>query len=514
MVAVNQGMIYFVGAGPGDPGLITVKGLALVCEADAIVGDILAQAQLLSEARPEAERHDLGSLRRGNKKPQAEINQLLLDLARQGKIIVRLFEGDPLVFGWAAEEIIAARRAGIRVAVVPGVTSAIAAPAYAGVPVTHWDYGASFAVVSGFIPDDSRVQPNWTALAGVGTLIILMPLENLPEIVARLMAAGRPADTPALVVQQGTLPVQKQAQATLGTLVKVVEAQGIESQAIVVVGEVTRLATELAWFEAGDAYPLLGQRVLVTRPAHQSVNFTIALRALGADPISFPTIEIVPVKDTRPLDEAIQRISTPPLPPPLKGRAKVGYDWLVLTSANGVAAFWERLASAGLDSRCLAAVRIAAIGPATAGALRQRSIIPDLVPEVYTAEGVLAAFDQLGSVARQRFLLARADIARRALAEGLVERGAQVDEIASYHTVPVSGGSPPPAADIVTFTSSSTVQGYANCLAGRPPAEALRNSRVVCIGPITAATARELGVPVSAMAEEYTIEGLLAALQK
>ena len=486
-------------------------------EADAIVGDILAHAQLLSEARPEAERHDLGSLRRGNKKPQAEINQLLLDLARQGKTIVRLFEGDPFVFGRAAEEMAAARRAGIRVAVVPGVTSAIAAPAYAGVPVTHWDYGASFAVVSGFTPDEARVQPNWAALAGVETLIILMPLENLPEIVARLMAAGRPADTPALVVQQGTLPAQKQAQATLGTLVEVVEAQGIESQAIVVVGEVTRLATELAWFEAGDAYPLLGQRVLVTRPAHQSVNFTIALRALGAEPISFPTIEIVPVKDTRPLDEAIQRINdqrvNEPSPPRLPASSPPYYDWLVLTSANGVAAFWERLTSAGLDSRCLAAVRIAAIGPATAAALRQRSIIPDLVPEVYTAEGVLAAFDQLGSVARQRFLLARADIARRALAEGLVERGAQVDEIASYHTVPVSGGSPPPAADIVTFTSSSTVQGYVNCLAGRPPAEALQNSRVVCIGPITAATARELGVPVSAMAEEYTIEGLLAALK-
>ena len=185
----------------------------------------------------------------------------------------------------------------------------------------------------------------------------------------------------------------------------------------------------------------------------------------------------------------------------------------MLTSANGVAAFWERLASTGLDSRCLAAVRIAAIGPATAAALRQRSIIPDLVPEVYTAEGVLAAFDQLDSVAGQRFLLARADIARRALAEGLVERGAQVDEIASYHTVPYAGGSPPPVADIVTFTSSSTVQGYVNCLAGRSPAEALQNSRVVCIGPITAATARELGLPVSAVAEAYTIEGLLATLK-
>jgi uroporphyrinogen-III synthase len=252
-----------------------------------------------------------------------------------------------------------------------------------------------------------------------------------------------------------------------------------------------------------DAYPLAGQRVLVTRPTHQAVEFSAALQALGAEPISFPTIEIVPLEDTHPLDQAIQRINaSPPY-----------FNWLVLTSANGVAAFWERLESAGLDSRCLAVVRIAAIGPATAAALHRRSIIPDLVPEVYTAEGILAAFDELGSIAGQRFLLARADIARRALAKGLVERGAQVDEIAAYHTVPVPGGPYPPAADIVTFTSSSTVRGYVNCLAGRPPAEALQNSRVVCIGPITAATARELAVPVTAVAEEYTIKGLLAALK-
>lgn len=261
----------------------------------------------------------------------------------------------------------------------------------------------------------------------------------------------------------------------------------------------------------GDAYPLLGQRVLVTRPAHQSANFVVALRALGANPISFPTIEIVPVEDTRPLDEAIKRINTPS-PSEREGGEK--YDWLILTSANGVAAFWERLERAGLDGRCLASLRIAAIGPATAAALRQRNITPNLVPEVYTAEGVLAAFDALGPITGQRFLLARADIARRALAEGLQERGAQVDEIASYRTVPVSGGALPPLADVVTFTSSSTVQGYINCLGGRSPAEVLQHSRVVCIGPITAATARELGVPVSAVAEEYTIEGLLAVLKK
>jgi uroporphyrinogen-III synthase len=258
-------------------------------------------------------------------------------------------------------------------------------------------------------------------------------------------------------------------------------------------------------FNPSNPHPLAGLRVLVTRPAHQSADFIAALRSLGADPLPFPTIEIVPLEDTAPLDEAIQRISS--------GFPKDGYDWLVLTSVNGVTAWWERLEAAGLDARYLAGVKIAAIGPATAAALKQRSIIPDLVPEVYTAEGILKAFDRLGSVAGQRFLLARADIARRALAKGLVARGAHVDEIASYRTIPVSHGPLPPAADIVTFTSSSTVQGFINCLAGRSPAEVLQHSQVVCIGPITAATAQELGVPVTAVAEEYTIEGLLTVLK-
>lgn len=224
------------------------------------------------------------------------------------------------------------------------------------------------------------------------------------------------------------------------------------------------------------------------------------LRALGAEPISFPTIEIRPVEDTHLLDQAIRR---------LEGY----YNWLILTSANGVTALWERLDSLGFNNHYLASVKIAAIGPATATALNQRGVEPDLTPEVYTAEGILAAFDQLGSIAGQRFLLTRADIARKALAEGLMARGAQVEEIAAYRTIPVAGGSPPPPADIVTFTSSSTVQGYVNCLGPRSPAEALNDSQVVCIGPITAATAQALGLPVHAVAEVYTVEGLLEALK-
>jgi len=258
---------------------------------------------------------------------------------------------------------------------------------------------------------------------------------------------------------------------------------------------------------------LQGKRVLVTRPAHQATDFILALRDLGAEPLSFPTIEIRPVADTYPLDSAIRRLRAWAGKEVLTSQEAPPYDWLVLTSANGVEAFWAALQRAGLDSRCLASLRIAAIGPATAAALQQRSILPDLVPEVYTAEGILAAFDAFGSLAGQRFLLARADIARKALAEGLLERGAQVEELAAYQTVPIQGETLPPFADIVTFTSSSTVQGYINCLGGQPPASFLQDSQVVCIGPITAATARDLGVPVTAVAETYTIEGILKALQ-
>ena len=255
--------------------------------------------------------------------------------------------------------------------------------------------------------------------------------------------------------------------------------------------------------EVRNGFPLQGKRILVTRPEHQAADFIASLRALGATPISFPTIEIRAIEDTRPLDEALRRIEQASQP---------AYDWLILTSVNGVDAFWERLDQLGLDSRVLAATKVAAIGPATAEALEQRHIRPDLVPEVYTAEGILEAFDQTGSVAGRHFLLARADIARKTLADGLRERGALVDEIAAYSTSPVTGVMLPPPADIVTFTSSSTVQGYVNCLAGRAPVEWLQKSQVVCIGPITAATARELGLPVHAVATVYTIDGLLDAL--
>lgn len=524
----KNGTIYLVGTGPGDLGLITVKGLALLKEADAIVGDLLSHARLLQEARPEAERHDVGCRTSHSKIPQREVNQRLVTLAQQGKMVVRLWPGDPFIYGRATQEILAAKQAGLRVQVVPGVTSALAAPAYAGVPLTDWEHTTSFAVVTGYESKNPTVRPDWEALARVETLVILMPLDDLPQIVDRLLTAGRPGNTPAIAIQHGTLPQQKQVATTLESLAEVVHNHHLQPPTLVVVGAVAGLAPELAWFKNDEELPLLGKRVLVTRPAQQAAEFMAALRDQGADPISFPTIEIQPVADTLPLDEAIQKIGrlsqgeaetanrkSKPCTEPSRSieNRKFPYDWLIFTSANGVAAFWERLQANGLDSRALSLLKIAAIGPATAAALAQRSISPDLVPEVYTAEGVLAAFEQY-PLGFESFLLARADIARKTLAEGLAARGAIVEEIAAYRTVPRSTGPLPPAADIVTFTSSSTVQGYVNCLGGRRPAEVLQQSQVVCIGPVTAATAQELGVPVHAVAKAYTIEGILKILEE
>ena len=500
----KQGTIYLVGTGPGDMGLITVKGLALIQEAEAIVGDLRTQALVLQEARPDVERIDVRCRLSHTKISQKEINQRLVALAQQGKNVVRLWPGDPFIYGRASQEIVAAKAAGIRVEVVPGVSSALAGPAYAGVPLTDWEHAISFAVVTGYESKNPAVRPDWDALAKMETLVILMPLDDLPAIVERLTAAGRDPATPAIAIQQGTTPHQRQATTTLGSLVATVQQQQIEAPALVVLGDMVNLAAELAWFEPQER-PLLGKRVLVTRPASQATDFMAALRTLGADPVSFPTIEIQPVENNTALDAAIQKIKAAQQSP--------AYDWLILTSVNGVAAFWERLKANGVDARILSSLKIAAIGPATAAALAQRSIIPDLVPAEYTAEGVLAAFES-HPVVGQRFLLARADIARQTLAEGLAAGGGLIEEIPAYRTIPKADGPPPPAADIVTFTSPSTVQGYVNCLAGADPATVLQHSQVVCIGPITAQKAKALGVPVTAIAERYTVEGILEILQQ
>ncbi|HVM41287.1 MAG TPA: uroporphyrinogen-III C-methyltransferase [Acidimicrobiia bacterium] len=478
--------VYLVGAGPGDPGLITARGLELLRSADVVVYDRLASSALVDEAPATATRIDVGKQPGRAPVGQDEINRILVEHGLTGVVVVRLKGGDPFVFGRGGEEAEALVEAGVPFEVVPGVTSAVAAPAYAGIPVTHRGVSTHFTVVTGHEdPAKGRTDVDWEALGRAGgTLVILMGVGNLPEIARRLVAAGRSPDTPVAAVRWGTRPEQRTVRTTLGA----VTAAGIESPSAIVVGEVAAL--DLGWFERR---PLFGRTVVVTRAREQASDLRVALEGLGAAVIELPSIEI------RPLEFALPELS--------------GYSWLVFTSVNGVGAFFDRgLAPAGLDARALAGCSVAAIGPGTSDALAQRGIRVDLVPERFVAESLVEAFPDAPGGAR--VLIPRAVVARDALPDGLAAKGYVVDVLAVYETVTAT---PDPiaveavrsgAVDAVTFTSSSTVRNLVEVLEGPPkPGPA-----VVCIGPVTADTARELGLEVTAVAEEHTIDGLVAAV--
>jgi uroporphyrinogen III methyltransferase/synthase len=513
------GKVYLVGAGPGDPGLITVTGLDRIREADVIVYDRLVSARLLDHARPDAELIYVGKTpgqdrgpdlqgiegQDGSPDPQAEINRTLIEQARQGRNVVRLKGGDPFVFGRGGEEAEALRDAGIPFEVVPGITSAIAVPAYAGIPVTHRGVASSFAVVTGHEdPAKDETAIDWAHLAtAVDTLVFLMGVRNLPDIVARLTEHGRSPQTPVAVIQWGTTPEQRTVTGTLADIAQVVEKAGVRAPAITVVGEVVRLRDAISWFEDR---PLFGKRVLITRTRRQASNLARLLADEGAIPVELPSIEIEPIEDREAVDAAIETL-----------RAG-GYAWAAFTSANAVELFFEQLAERGLDARAFAGVRIAAIGPATAQSLAMRGLRADAVPEEYVAEAVVEALR--GQIAPgDRVLLPRAESARAELVRGLEAMGAAVDEIPIYRAAVPSEASPEVLAelragriDVVTFTSSSTVRNLLAML-GDPPGGGLERPLIACIGPITAQTARELGLRVDVVAEEYTVEGLVAALR-
>lgn len=491
------GSVALVGAGPGDPGLITVRGVDLLRQADAIVYDHLAAADLLAYAAPEAERLYVGKKAGQHTLCQREINDLLVQLALSGKRVVRLKGGDPFVFGRGGEEAEALAAAGIPFEVVPGVTSAVAVPAYAGIPVTHRGVAASFAVITGHEdPDKPESSLDWDALARLETLVILMGVGNLPQIVGELTRRGRDVGTPVALIQWGTLGIQRAVVGVLGDIVQRVEGAGLGAPAVAVVGDVVALRERLRWF---DARPLHGLRVLVTRTRDQASQLSAALRAHGAEPVACPLIATAPPLDWNPLDAAIRNLGA--------------YDWVVFTSANGVDGFFRRLWLAGLDARALSEVRISAIGPATAEALAARGIRADLVPDEYVAEAVAEA---MGDVRGQRVLLPRADIARPALAERLARAGARVDEVVAYRTVQPDGlatrlREAAQNVDVITFTSSSTVRHFVAALGEEARAVADR-AVVACIGPITAKTAQDFGVVPQIVAREYTVDGLVRAL--
>jgi uroporphyrinogen III methyltransferase/synthase len=499
------GTVYLVGAGPGDPGLLTLRGAECLRRADVIVYDRLAHPSLLDHARPDAERVYVGKESSRHTMRQEEINTLIVERALAGKTVCRLKGGDPFVFGRGGEEAEACRAAGVPFEVVPGVTSAIAAPAYAGIPVTHREAASSFAVVTGHedpTKPESRIR--WEHLAhGTDTLVFLMGVENLPKIAGQLMRAGRAPETPVALIRWGTWPRQETLVSTLGAVVEDVERAGFKAPAVTVVGEVVRLRETLRWF---DTKPLFGRRALVTRAREQASALSDLLREYGAEPVEFPVIRIAPPPDYAELDSALHRLPE--------------YGWVVFTSANAVRAVRDRLQALGMDIRAFGEAKVAAIGPTTAGTLEEIGLKADFLPTQFVTEAVIEQWPE-PDMAGVRVLLPRAKEAREILPDKLRELWAEVDVVTAYETVRDAT-----AADrlreellngeiqVVTFTSSSTVKNFVESLGAEHVPQALAGITVASIGPITSQTARELGIAPTVEAKEHTIPGLVQALEE
>ena len=490
----GSGRVYLVGAGPGDPGLITVKGLRALQAADVVVYDRLANPRLLAHAPEQAERLYVGKSAHKHAYSQQEINSLLVEWARAGHVVCRLKGGDPFVFGRGGEEAEALAAAGIWFEVVPGVTSAIAAAAYAGIPVTHRGLCATLAIVTGHAAGRPEDPIAWEHLAGgIDTAVFLMGVESLPEIAANLLRHGRAPETPVALVRWGTTAQQEILTGTLRDIAEQARDAGFRSPAVIVVGEVARLRERLRWY---DNRPLFGRRVLVTRAREQASELSRLIEDAGGEPVEFPVIRIRPVAEVD-----------------LSGLDR-SYDWVVFTSINGVRYLVEALRAAGRDIRALGGAKLAAIGPATAGALAALGLRVDFTPSRFVAEAVLEEFPE--PVTGRRILLARAREARDVLPNTWRAAGAEVDVLPVYETVADGADADLIRAefaagriDAVTFTASSTVRHFRQLL----PDVALESAVVACIGPITAATARELDVPVHVEAAEHTMPWLVRALE-
>ena len=500
---MTEGKVFLVGAGPGDTGLITVRGKQLIDSADAVVYDALANSALLPPGARETGRPELYYVgKRGGSKDsvtQEEINALLIKLAREGKRIVRLKGGDPFVFGRGSEEAQALNDASVTFEVIPGVTAGIAAAAYAGIPVTHRTLSTSVTFVTGHEdPSKPDTQTNWSALAKAGgTIVLYMGVKTLSGISDALIKGGMPAEIPAAAIQWATHPKQRTVVATLETIAAKAEEQNITAPVITVIGWSVVLRDELNWFEQR---PLFGKRIVVTRATQQAPILSEKLRELGADAIEMPATQIARL-DLGPLRNSIDRIGD--------------YDWLIFTSQNAVAIFWEQLLGRGRDSRALAGLKIAAVGPATAGALLEHGITVDVIPQRFVAEGLLEMLGERDDVSGSKVLYITAEGARDVLPSGLREMGAELAIIEAYRTIPDGEGAATLAraieagkVDLATFTSASAVRGYIDAvgedLALKVPAAS--------IGPQTSDALREAGIEVEAEAEESTIDGLVSAV--
>ncbi len=490
-----SGIVYLVGAGPGDPGLMTRRSLELIAGADAILYDRLIPPGALEGARPDAELRYVGKEPGAAALSQEETNDLLVELGRAGKRVVRLKGGDPFVFGRGGEEAEALAAAGVSFEVVPGVTAGVAAPAYAGIPVTHRDAASAVAFVTGHEdPDKPESALDWDALARFpGTLVLYMGIKNLSLIAERLTAAGRDPQEPVAVVERGTYPGQRTLVDTLSGIAARVETEGVRPPAITLVGPVAGLRETIAWLERR---PLHGEVVAVTRARAQASGLAARLRELGAEVVETPAIRIEP----RPLEGAL-----------LDAVRSIGeYALVCLTSPNGVRLLFDALRETGQDARALAGATVAAIGPGTAAELERHGVRADVLPEQFVAEALVEALAPI-EVEGRRVLVARAAEARSLLPDALRERGAELDEVALYETVAEPLGDTERAAleraTYVTFTSSSTVRFLLDS-GVRPP----EGARVVSIGPITSATAQEHGLTVHVEAEQHDVDGLVEAL--
>ena len=517
------GIVYIVGAGPGDRKLITLKGVECLQRADVVIYDLLLNDRLLEYCPPHTEKIRAPDPRIRTTR-QAELNQMLVEHAKAGKVVVRLKGGDPYIFGRGGEEAVVLTEAGIPFEVVPGITSAIAASAYAGIPVTHREYASSVAVVTGHsaaLRSDSNI--NWKQLAtAVDTLVVYMGVAHLQQITERLMEHGRNPETPVSLVRVGTTPQQQVIQGTLNDITQKAEATQLKSPALIVVGEVNRLRQHLRWF---DTKPLFGKRILVTRARAQASEFADLLETNGAEVIQFPTIEIRPLN----LDSMyLQSINE--------------YDWVIFTSVNAVEIFYKHLQAEGKDVRAFGGTKICAVGPKTVAALNDIGIRPDFVP-LHSRGSTIAA--EMADVYGKKILLPRAKIAAAALPEGLHERGAHVDDVPLYDTVkvrpvikddysdyqdkkgfPLSPGNHlnhgnhrsieadllNGRIDFVTFTSSSTVTNFLEMFPTHTPADLLKSVQVAVIGPETQKTAIAHGVQVDIVAKQATIENLVEAI--
>jgi uroporphyrinogen III methyltransferase/synthase len=498
-------MIYLVGSGPGDPGLFTVKGVRCMGEADAVVYDRLAPEALLRYAQPEAERIYVGKKPGNPMMSQEEINDLLIEKGRDEMTVVRLKGGDPYIFGRGGEEALALKAAGLPFEVVPGVTSGVAAPTYAGIPVTHRNVATSVAFVTGH-EDPTKGSPDvdWEKLAnGADTLVLYMGVGRLEEISTRLIAAGKSRETPVACVRWGTVPEQRTVTGTLEDIAGRVAEAGLKPPAIIVVGDVVALREKgLDWYEQR---PLFGRRVIVTRARAQAGELSAGLESLGAEVHEFPTIEIRPPEDFGPLDAAVRDLDS--------------FGLIIFTSVNGVEAFFGRLRHHGLDLRALPRdAKVAAIGPATAERIEQAGLRVDVVPEEYWAEALIEALGT-DSFVGKRVLIPRAKVAREILPDRLREAGAEVVVPPAYESAPSTEGKGELSLrlqsgeiDCVTFTASSTVENFVGAFGAEEAARLLAESRVACIGPITADTARKCSLRVDAEADEYTIPWLVEAV--